>query len=249
MEFFSKKQTKKAEEDDFSNLPRHIAIILDGNGRWAQQRNRPRTAGHAAGAETFRKIATYCRDIGLEYLTVYAFSTENWKRPKNEVDTIMSLLEKYLYEAIDRMERDKVKMCFFGDTTVLSPELQELIARTREISRHYEGCQVNICLNYGGRDEILRAVAQYAQEYKAGIAPELTEESFSRYLYSAGVPDPDLLIRPGGELRLSNFLMWQSAYSELYFPDTLWPDFTEADINRAIAAYQHRDRRFGGIKP
>ena len=249
MAFFSKKQTKKAEEVDFSTLPRHIAIILDGNGRWAQQRNLPRTAGHAAGAETFRKIATYCRDIGLEYLTVYAFSTENWKRPKNEVDTIMSLLEKYLYEAIDRMERDKVKMCFFGDTTVLSPELQELIARTREISRHYEGCQVNICLNYGGRDEILRAVAQYAQEYKAGTAPELTEESFSRYLYSAGVPDPDLLIRPGGELRLSNFLMWQSAYSELYFTDTLWPDFTEADINRAIAAYQHRDRRFGGIKP
>ena len=249
MAFFSKKQTKKAEEVDFSNLPRHIAIILDGNGRWAQQRNLPRTAGHAAGAETFRKIATYCRDIGLEYLTVYAFSTENWKRPKNEVDTIMSLLEKYLYEAIDRMERDKVKMCFFGDTTVLSPELQELIARTREISRHYEGCQVNICLNYGGRDEILRAVAQYAQVYKAGTAPELTEESFSRYLYSAGVPDPDLLIRPGGELRLSNFLMWQSAYSELYFTDTLWPDFTEADINRAIAAYQHRDRRFGGIKP
>ena len=249
MAFFSKKQTKKAEEVDFSNLPRHIAIILDGNGRWAQQRNLPRTAGHAAGAETFRKIATYCRDIGLEYLTVYAFSTENWKRPKNEVDTIMSLLEKYLYEAIDRMERDKVKMCFFGDTTVLSLELQELIARTREISRHYEGCQVNICLNYGGRDEILRAVAQYAQEYKAGTAPELTEESFSRYLYSAGVPDPDLLIRPGGELRLSNFLMWQSAYSELYFTDTLWPDFTEADINRAIAAYQHRDRRFGGIKP
>ena len=249
MAFFSKKQTKKAEEVDFSNLPRHIAIILDGNGRWAQQRNLPRTAGHAAGAETFRKIATYCRDIGLEYLTVYAFSTENWKRPKNEVDTIMTLLEKYLYEAIDRMERDKVKMCFFGDTTVLSPELQELIARTREISRHYEGCQVNICLNYGGRDEILRAVAQYAQEYKAGTAPELTEESFSRYLYSAGVPDPDLLIRPGGELRLSNFLMWQSAYSELYFTDTLWPDFTEADINRAIAAYQHRDRRFGGIKP
>ena len=249
MAFFSKKQTKKAEEVDFSNLPRHIAIILDGNGRWAQQRNLPRTAGHAAGAETFRKIATYCRDIGLEYLTVYAFSTENWKRPKNEVDTIMSLLEKYLYEAIDRMERDKVKMCFFGDTTVLSPELQELIARTREISRHYEGCQVNICLNYGGRDEILRAVAKYAREYKAGTAPELTEESFSRYLYSAGVPDPDLLIRPGGELRLSNFLMWQSAYSELYFTDTLWPDFTEADINRAIAAYQHRDRRFGGIKP
>ena len=249
MAFFSKKQTKRAEEVDFSNLPRHIAIILDGNGRWAQKRGLPRTAGHAAGAETFRSIATYCRDIGLEYLTVYAFSTENWKRPQTEVDTILSLLEKYLYEAIDRMERDKVKMCFFGDTSVLSPDLQELIGRTQEISRHYDGCQVNICLNYGGRDEILRAVSRYAEEYKAGIAPELTEESFSQYLYSAGVPDPDLLIRPGGELRLSNFLMWQSAYSELYFTDTLWPDFTEREINQAIAAYQHRDRRFGGIKP
>ena len=249
MAFFSKKQTKKAEEVDFSNLPRHIAIILDGNGRWAQQRNLPRTAGHAAGAETFRKIATYCRDIGLEYLTVYAFSTENWKRPKNEVDTIMSLLEKYLYEAIDRMERDKVKMCFFGDTTVLSPELQELIARTREISRHYEGCQVNICLNYGGRDEIVRAAARYAKDYAEGKAEgELTEERFGSYLYSAGIPDPDLLIRPGGELRISNFLLWQCAYSEFYFTDVLWPDFGTDELDKAIAVYNSRDRRYGGVK-
>ena len=250
MAFFSKKQTKKAEEVDFSNLPRHIAIILDGNGRWAQQRNLPRTAGHAAGAETFRKIATYCRDIGLEYLTVYAFSTENWKRPKNEVDTIMSLLEKYLYEAIDRMERDKVKMCFFGDTTVLSPELQELIARTREISRHYEGCQVNICLNYGGRDEILRAVRRFAADCAAGEKkPEdLDDALFSSYLDSRGIPDPELIIRPSGELRLSNFLLWQCAYSEFYFTDVLWPDFDEAELDRAIAAYHARDRRFGGVK-
>ncbi len=247
--FFGKKQkTAEAEKVDFDNLPRHIAIILDGNGRWAQKRGLPRTAGHAAGAETFRKIATYCKEIGLEYLTVYAFSTENWKRPQQEVDTIMSLLEKYLYEAIDQMEKDRVKMAFFGDTTVLSPKLQELIARTRDISKHYEGCQVNICLNYGGRDEILRGIRKYAEEYKNGTAEELTEESFNRYLFSAGIPDPDLLIRPGGELRLSNFLMWQSAYSELYFTDTLWPDFTPEDINRAIAVYQHRDRRYGGIK-
>ncbi|MEE0203986.1 MAG: isoprenyl transferase [Oscillospiraceae bacterium] len=247
--FFGKKQkTAEAEKVDFNNLPRHIAIILDGNGRWAQKRGLPRTAGHAAGAETFRKIATYCKEIGLEYLTVYAFSTENWKRPQQEVDTIMSLLEKYLYEAIDQMEKDRVKMAFFGDTTVLSPKLQELIARTRDISKHYEGCQVNICLNYGGRDEILRGIRKYAEEYKNGTAEELTEESFNRYLFSAGIPDPDLLIRPGGELRLSNFLMWQSAYSELYFTDTLWPDFTPEDINRAIAVYQHRDRRYGGIK-
>ena len=247
--FFGKKQkTAEAEKVDFNNLPRHIASSLDGNGRWAQKRGLPRTAGHAAGAETFRKIATYCKEIGLEYLTVYAFSTENWKRPQQEVDTIMSLLEKYLYEAIDQMEKDRVKMAFFGDTTVLSPKLQELIARTRDISKHYEGCQVNICLNYGGRDEILRGIRKYAEEYKNGTAEELTEESFNRYLFSAGIPDPDLLIRPGGELRLSNFLMWQSAYSELYFTDTLWPDFTPEDINRAIAVYQHRDRRYGGIK-
>lgn len=248
MSLFFKKTTKQAEEVDFQNLPRHIAIILDGNGRWAQKRNLPRTAGHAAGAETFRKVATYCKEIGLEYLTVYAFSTENWKRPQNEVDTIMELLEKYLFEAIDRMEKDRVKMEFLGDVSVLSPKLQGLIERTREISKGYDGCQVNICLNYGGRDEIIRGIQKYAEEYKQGIAPELTEEQFAQYLYSANIPDPDLLIRPGGELRLSNFLMWQSAYSELYFTDTLWPDFNEAEINRAIAAYQHRDRRFGGVK-
>jgi len=248
MSLFFKKTTKQAEEVDFSNLPRHIAIILDGNGRWAQKRGLPRTAGHAAGAETFRNIATYCKEIGLEYLTVYAFSTENWKRPQAEVDTIMELLEKYLFEAIDRMEKDKVKMEFFGDVSVLSPKLRGLIDRTREISKHYDGCQVNICLNYGGRDEIIRGILQFAEDYKQGTVTELTEESFNRYLFSAGVPDPDLLIRPGGELRLSNFLMWQSAYSELYFTDTLWPDFTKADINAAIAEFQRRDRRYGGVK-
>ena len=248
MSLFFKKTTKQAEEVDFNNLPRHIAIILDGNGRWAQKRGLPRTMGHAAGAETFRTIATYCKEIGLEYLTVYAFSTENWKRPQAEVDTIMELLEKYLFEAIERMEKDKVKMEFFGDVSVLSPKLLSLIERTREISKHYDGCQVNICLNYGGRDEIVRGIMKFAEEYKQGTVTELTEESFNRYLFSAGVPDPDLLIRPGGEVRLSNFLMWQSAYSELYFTDTLWPDFTKADINAAIAEFQRRDRRYGGVK-
>ncbi len=248
MSLFFKKTTKQAEKVDFDNLPRHIAIILDGNGRWAQKRGMPRTMGHAAGAETFRTIATYCKEIGLDYLTVYAFSTENWKRPQAEVDTIMELLEKYLFEAIDRMEKDKVKMEFFGDVSVLSPKLLALIERTREISKHYDGCQVNICLNYGGRDEIIRGIMKFAEEYKQGSVTELTEESFNKYLFSAGVPDPDLLIRPGGELRLSNFLMWQSAYSELYFTDTLWPDFTKADINAAIAEYQRRDRRYGGVK-
>ena len=245
MRFFKKHD--EAEEIDFSNLPRHIAIIMDGNGRWAKQRGLPRTAGHAVGAETFRKMATYCKNIGLEYLTVYAFSTENWKRPQEEVDAIMALLEKYLGEAIGQMERDRVKMKFFGDTSVLSPHLQELIGRTEEISTHYEGCQVNICLNYGGRDEILRAVRTYAERVKAGAANEISEAQFSELLYSTGVPDPDLMIRPGGEERISNFLLWQTAYSEFYFTDTLWPDFTEKDINRAIAEYQRRNRRFGGI--
>ena len=238
---------KKAEEIDFGNLPRHIAIIMDGNGRWAKKRKMPRTAGHAVGAETFRKVATYCKDIGLDYLTVYAFSTENWKRPQEEVDAIMGLLEKYLLESIEKMERDKVKMKFFGDVSVLSPRLRELIARTEEISTHFEGCQVNICLNYGGRDELVRAMRRYALEVSEGRANDIDEAGVNSYLYSAGIPDPDLLIRPGGEYRLSNFLMWQSAYSELYFTDKLWPDFDEKEINRAIAEFQRRERRFGGV--
>ena len=244
-----KAKEKENIAPDMTRLPRHIAIIMDGNGRWAKKRGLPRTAGHAAGAETFRSIATYCKEIGLDYLTVYAFSTENRKRPEAEVNAIMGLLKKYLMEAIGQMERDRVKMEFFGDTSVLTPELQELIARTREISRHYEGCQVNICLNYGGRDEILRAARAFAQECAEGKAkPEdLTEDRLSNGLFSAGVPDPDLVIRPSGELRLSNFLLWQSAYSEFYYSDVLWPDFTKEDLNRAIAAFQQRDRRYGGV--
>ena len=244
-----KAKEKELAAPDMTRLPRHIAIIMDGNGRWAKKRGLPRTAGHAAGAETFRTIATYCKEIGLDYLTVYAFSPENWKRPEAEVNAIMGLLKKYLMEAIGQMERDRVKMEFFGDTSVLTSELQELIARTREISKHYEGCQVNICLNYGGRDEILRAARAFAQECAEGKAKpeELTEERLSGGLFSAGVPDPDLVIRPSGELRLSNFLLWQSAYSEFYYSDVLWPDFTKEDLNRAIAAFQQRDRRYGGV--
>jgi len=239
------KTTSKAEEIDRSNLPRHIAIILDGNGRWARKRNMPRTAGHAVGAETFRKVASYCRDIGIEYLTVYAFSTENWKRPREEVDAIMALLEKYIGEAIEKMERDRIRMKFFGDTSVLSPKLRTLIAETEEISTHFEGVQVNVCLNYGGRDEIVRAVRAYAEQVKAGAENDIDEEGFGNLLFSAGIPDPDLLIRPGGEQRLSNFLLWQSAYTEFYFSDVLWPDFGPKDIDEAIAVYRTRDRRYG----
>lgn len=231
-----------------TGVPRHIAIILDGNGRWAKKRGLPRTAGHAVGSENFRKIATYCKNIGVEYLTVYAFSTENWKRPPEEVKTIMKLLGKYLHEAIDTMERDKIRMKIFGDVSALSPELRALVARTDEISKRYEGFQANICLNYGGRDEILSAARRYAEDYAAGKASELTEESFGGYLYSAGIPDPDLLIRPGGELRISNFLLWQCAYAEFYFTDVLWPDFSPAELDKAILEFNRRDRRFGGVK-
>ena len=249
MALFSKKTEPAQTEVDFSRLPRHIAIIMDGNGRWARKRGLPRTAGHAAGAENFRTIATYCKDIGIDYLTVYAFSTENWKRPEEEVGAIMGLLKKYLLEAIGQMERDRVKMEFFGDLSPLTPELRELCERTREISRHYEGCQVNICLNYGGRDEIVRAARAYAQDCIDGRADpnHLSQDRFGGYLFSRGVPDPDLVIRPSGELRLSNFLLWQAAYAEFYFTDVLWPDFSKTELHRAIASYQSRDRRFGGV--
>ena len=240
MGLFTRK--RKAEKVDAVNLPRHIAVIMDGNGRWAKKRGLPRTAGHAVGAETFRRIATHCRDLGVDYLTVYAFSTENWKRPAEEVGAIMSLLDKYLREAIDTMERDHIRMAVFGDTSMLSPELREEIARTKEISTHYSGFQANICVNYGSRAEIVRAAKALAASGR-----EITEETLSGEMYSAGIPDPDLIIRPGGEYRLSNFLLWQAAYSELWFTDTLWPDFTEADLDAAIIDFQHRSRRYGGV--
>jgi undecaprenyl diphosphate synthase len=230
-------------------VPRHIAIILDGNGRWAKKRGLPRTAGHAVGSETFRKIAMYCRDIGVDYLTVYAFSTENWKRPEEEIKTIMRLLNKYLHEAIETMERDHIKMRVFGDVAGLPEELQKLVAETNEISKRYEGFQANICLNYGGRAEIIHAAERYAADRMEGkIEGPLTEEGFSEYLYSSGVPDPDLLIRPGGEQRISNFLLWQCAYSEFYFTDVLWPDFSPEELDKAIEVYRKRDRRYGGVK-
>ena len=232
-----------------NSVPRHIAIILDGNGRWAKKRGLPRTAGHVAGSEQFRKIATYCKNIGVEYLTVYAFSTENWSRPQEEVSKIMQLLDKYLKEAIDTMERDHIRMKILGDVSGLDCDLQRKIAETNEISSRYEGFQANICLNYGGRDEIVKAARRYAADVAAGKADtEIDESGFSDYLYSAGIPDPDLLIRPGGEKRISNFLLWQCAYAEFYFTDVLWPDFSPEELDKAIADFNSRDRRFGGIK-
>ena len=243
MGLFSKKVSHKAGQVDKSRLPRHIAIIMDGNGRWAKKRGLPRTAGHKVGAETFRKIALYCKALGVEYLTIYAFSTENWKRPADEVSTLMSLLKKYMQEAIDTMERDQMKLRFFGDLSALSPELQDLARRANAVADRVEGFQANLCINYGGRDEILHAARECA-----AAGEEMTEENLERHLYSAGIPNPELIIRPGGELRLSNFLLWQCAYSEFYFCDTLWPDFGERDLDEAIVAFQQRDRRFGGVK-
>lgn len=248
MGLFTKRQL--TGQVDKNSLPRHVAVIMDGNGRWAQKRGLPRSAGHKAGAESFRRLGTYCKELGIDYLTVYAFSTENWKRPPEEIDGIMQLLRRYLHECIDTMERDGNRLRFLGDLSVLDDDLKELIRETNEISARIEGFQANVCLNYGGRDEILRAVRRFAAECAAGERKpeELNESLFSTYLDSAGIPDPELIIRPSGEQRLSNFLLWQCAYSEFYYTDALWPDFDEAELDKAIAAYQSRDRRFGGVK-
>ena len=227
--------------------PRHIAIIMDGNGRWAKKRGLPRTAGHAAGAESFRRIANYCRTLGVEYLTVYAFSTENWKRSADEVAGIMRLLGRYLREALEDMEKNRVCFRFFGDLSKLSPDLQKLCQTAESRSAEYD-VQVNFCLNYGGRDEIVRAAKSFATDVAEGKRDpeELTEELLSQYLYSKDVPDPELIIRPSGELRTSNFLLWQSAYSEYVVMNVLWPDFSPEDLDQAIEEYHRRNRRFGG---
>ena len=230
-------------------VPRHIAIIMDGNGRWAKKRGLPRTAGHAAGAEAFRRTANYCRTLGVEYLTVYAFSTENWKRSEEEVSGIMRLLGKYLEEALQDMEKNHVRFKFFGDLSRLNPQLRKLCLDAESRSSEYHDVQVNFCLNYGGRDELVKAAQSFARDVASGkrMPEELTEDLFSRYLYSADVPDPELIIRPSGEMRTSNFLLWQSAYSEYVYLNVLWPDFQPEDLDAAIAEYNRRNRRFGGV--
>ena len=235
--------------DKVPSPPQHIAIIMDGNGRWAKQRGLPRTAGHSAGAEAFRRIANYCRTLGVRYLTVYAFSTENWKRSQEEVSGIMKLLGAYLREALRDMEKNHVRFRFFGDLSRLSPDLQKLCLEAQSKSLEFrDEVQVNFCLNYGGRDEIIRAVRSFAADVAAGKrdVSELTEEMFSGYLDSSGVPDPELVIRPSGEKRTSNFLPWQTVYSEFVYMNVLWPDFAPAHLDEAIAEYHRRNRRFGG---
>lgn len=236
-------------DQESKNVPQHIAIIMDGNGRWAKKRGLPRTAGHKAGGETFRTIANYCRKIGVRYLTVYAFSTENWKRSQEEVSGIMFLLERYLKEALRDMEKNCVSFRFFGDLSRLTPKLRKLCEDTQRRSDQYHEVQVNFCLNYGGRDEIIRAAKAFAADVASGKRniDSLTENDFGNYLDSAGVPDPELVIRPSGEMRTSNFLPWQTAYSEFVFMNVLWPDFGPEDLDAAIEEYYRRNRRFGGV--
>ncbi len=237
MGFFKKKQQARV-------LPEHIAIIMDGNGRWAKKRSLPRTAGHVAGAKTFKTIARYCNKIGLKYLTVYAFSTENWKRPEDEVKGIMNLLRDYLKDA-ENFKDENIKVNFLGDRTPLDDDIKELMVKNEEGSKNATGLTLNIAINYGGRDEITNAVRSIVN--KGVKAEEITEELISNNLYTAGMPDPDFIIRPSGEYRLSNYLIWQSAYAEYWFSDILWPDFTPKHLEKAIDEYNHRNRRFGGV--
>lgn len=232
-----------------SALPEHLGIIMDGNGRWAKKRGLPRSAGHAAGAAVFKTITRYCSSIGIRYLTIYAFSTENWKRPHDEVVALMKLFKQYLDDALTNFLDDTVKVRFIGDTSVFDPELRRLIEETERVSEKRTGMVLNIAMNYGGRAEIVRAARLLAQEVQDhSLRPEeITEELFERRLYTAGQPDPDVIIRPSGEDRLSNFLLWQCAYSEFVDMDLLWPDFTPRDLDRALEEYADRSRRFGGI--
>ena len=230
-------------------IPVHLGIIMDGNGRWARRRGLPRRAGHAAGAQVFRKITKACEKRGIGYLTVYAFSTENWKRPQEEVAAIMNLLRDYLKESLADFKRENIRTCFIGDRTPLAPDILALMEEAEASTAHKTGMTLQIALNYGGRDEIVHAVRRIGEEIREGmLSPEqVTEQTLSERMYTAGVPDPDLILRPSGEYRSSNFLLWQSAYAEYVFMDILWPDFTERDLDRALAEYARRNRRFGGV--
>lgn len=251
-EFLKKKAVPKASDLtlDPNNIPRHIGIIMDGNGRWAKERMLPRTMGHKAGVETIRKVLKECERLGVRYLTLYAFSTENWKRPKEEVGALMTLLVDYLENELEELHQNQVVVNYLGKIDRLPEAAQKALRDAKEKTRNNTGVQMNLALNYGGREEIVQGVRQAMEDALAGkLSPEdLTEGLFSDYLYTQGQPDPELIIRPSGELRLSNFLLYQGAYSELWFSKINWPDFQEADLRQAIADYQSRSRRFGGLK-
>jgi undecaprenyl diphosphate synthase len=230
-----------------TNLPRHIAIIMDGNGRWAQNHSLGRIAGHRKGAESVRKVVEACRKIGISCLTLYAFSSENWSRPEREVNALMTLLEKYLKSEVKVMMKNNIRLRTIGDTAALPQKVRTTLADAIEKTAANTAMTLILALNYGSHDEILEAVRKLLEQARQGKidAEEITEERFSEYLYTKGIPDPDLLIRTSGEYRLSNFLMWQMAYTEFYFTDTLWPDFREEQLIEAILEYQRRERRFG----
>ena len=234
----------RTKENGERKLPVHIAIIMDGNGRWAKKRMLPRTAGHVAGSENFKTIARYCNKIGIKYLTVYAFSTENWKRPEAEVTAIMDLLRGYLKDSIN-FKAENIKLRFIGDIKALPQDIQDLMANAEKESKNATGLTVLMAVNYGGRNEIANAVKEIVSE---GTAPEeITEELISSHLYTKDIPDPDLIIRPSGEYRLSNFLIWQAAYCEFWYSNVLWPDFKPKHLEMAIDSYNGRDRRMGGL--
>jgi len=247
-EFWYKKYINKIKSKP---VPQHIAIIMDGNGRWARKKGLPRTEGHRQGVETLREIIRVSNHLGIKYLTIYAFSTENWKRPESEIKAIMSLLVEYLERELEELNRNSVKIVVLGDTSTLSEEVQRAVSNAMEQTRNNGGLQVNVALNYGGRAEIVKAVKGIVHDVLNGkmTIGEIREDVFSRYLYTSNIPDPDLLIRTGGERRISNFLLYQIAYSELWFSNsrTYWPDFNPRLYLRAIRDYQSRQRRYGGI--
>jgi len=241
---------KKPEHKvDFENLPQHIGIIMDGNGRWAKKRGLPRSSGHAAGAKTFERIVEDAGNIGIKIVTVYAFSTENWSRPKEEVNALMALLEDYLDHGLERLSNRDVKIHFIGDMSAFSDEFQKKLCHMENTTYNNSGLLLNVALNYGGRNEITNAVRIIAEKVKDGelSCSDITEETISEHLYTSGQADPDLIIRPSGEYRLSNFLLWQSAYSEFWYSNCLWPDFTKEDLLKSISDFQKRNRRFGGV--
>ena len=231
-------------------IPQHVAIILDGNGRWAKAKGMPRNYGHVQGAKNVERICEEAYNMGIKYLTVYAFSTENWKRSREEVDGLMKLFRSYLKKCIKISRDNKMKIKIIGDISAFAPDIQESIRKLEEFSKDYDELYFQIAMNYGSRDEITRGMRKMAQDVADGkVSPDqITEDTIGSYLDTAGVPDPDLLIRTSGEQRLSNFLMWQLAYTEFYFTDVAWPDFHKAELVQAIEKYNHRDRRYGGVK-
>lgn len=246
MFLFRKKDNK---DIDMSNLPQHIGIIMDGNGRWAKKRGLPRSAGHKAGADSLKKIITEANNMGIKYITVYAFSTENWKRPKQEVDYLMNLLMDYLINAEKTLAGENVKIRAIGSRKELSEQMRQQIKNTEELTKDRQGIVMNIALNYGGREELINAVKGISNDVKEGKYDEddITEEVINSHLYTANQPDVDLLIRTSGEQRLSNFMLWQVSYAEMVFVRKLWPDFKPADLRECIRVFQGRGRRFGGI--